>query len=366
MRILIASSHPYIPQIAGGAQSSTHELALNLHSRGHEVAVLCGLLGTGWLGLRNRVIMKATGRKAVMDQDMGYPVYRSWFAWQAAEEVCAEFRPEVIMLKSGRPVRIAEALQHLGVAIVPCFHNVEFDTDLGGDPRILKCHPSISNSQFTAAAYKRAFGIESTVINPFIRAERYRTRPDGNSVLFVNPVPEKGVELAIELARLCPEIPFTFVEAWTLDGRTRAQLLSTLATFPNVTFVPRTRDMRALYGKARIVLAPSQYEEAFGRIAAEAHVSGIPVLASRRGGLPEAVGPGGVLLDSDDPAAVWAAALEKLWTDQAHHRRLSEAALAYSRRPELDMEKQLDRFVEVLRAAIASRNVSAWSDAVPA
>jgi glycosyltransferase involved in cell wall biosynthesis len=366
MRILIASSHPYIPQIAGGAQSSTHELALNLHARGHEVAVLCGLLGRGWLGLRNRLIMKATRRKAVMDEDLGYPVYRAWFAWQAAEEVYAAFRPDVIMLKSGHPVRICEALRHLGAAIIPCFHNVEFDTDLGGDARSLRPYRCISNSRFTAAAYKRAFGIESIVVHPFIRPERYRTRSDRSSVLFVNPVPEKGVELAIELARLCPHIPFIFVEAWTLAAGEKARLLSRLASLANVTFVPRTRDMRALYGKARIVLAPSQYDEAFGRIAAEAHISGIPVLASRRGGLPEAVGPGGVLLDSNAPAEIWASALKRLWTDAAQYRRLSEAALAYSRRPELDAERQLDSFIEVIEAAIASRNSSARAYAVPA
>ena len=38
----------------------------------------------------------------------------------------------------------------------------------------------------------------------------------------------------------------------------------------------------------------------FGRIAVEPQFSGIPVVASDRGGLPEAVGPGGVLID---PAA---------------------------------------------------------------
>jgi glycosyltransferase involved in cell wall biosynthesis len=365
MRILIASSHPFIPQIAGGAQSSSHELALSLQSRGHDVAMLCGLLGSGWLGFRNRLIMKATGRQAVVDREMGYKVYRGWFAWQAAAEVCAEFQPHAIMLKSGYPIRIAEAVRGCEAALVPCFHNVEFDTDLGGDARILKPCLCISNSRFTAAAYKNAFGIESTVIYPFIKPDRYRTRGEGKSVLFINPVPEKGVELAIDLARLCPEIPFMFVEAWTLDANTKARLLSTLASLPNVTFVPRTRDMRALYEKARIVLAPSQYEEAFGRIAAEAQVSGIPVMATRRGGLPEAVGPGGVLLDTAD-IEVWAAELRRLWTDKAHYDRLSDAALAHSGRPELDSEKQIDTYIDIIRRAVASRTSSARADAVPA
>jgi glycosyltransferase involved in cell wall biosynthesis len=124
--------------------------------------------------------------------------------------------------------------------------------------------------------------------------------------------------------------------------------------------LPRTRDMRSLYAKARVVLAPSQYDETFGRIAPEAHASGIPVLASRRAGLPEAVGPGGVLIDPGAPIASWADALRKMWSDAAYHRQLSEAALAYSRRPELDFGLQLDRFIALLETAIASpRSASA-------
>jgi glycosyltransferase involved in cell wall biosynthesis len=74
----------------------------------------------------------------------------------------------------------------------------------------------------------------------------------------------------------------------------------------NVTLHPPTRDMRPLYARARLLLAPSQWEEAWGRVATEAQVSGIPVLASNRGGLPEAVGNGGILLPADAPGNEWA------------------------------------------------------------
>jgi glycosyltransferase involved in cell wall biosynthesis len=356
VRVLIASSHPHIPQIAGGAQSVAHELALRLSSRGHRVAMLCGLVGTGRLGLRDRLILKLTGRKAVMDRGLGYSVYRSWFAWEAAAEVCRDFRPEVALLQSGHPVCMAKALRPHCAAIVPYFHNVEFDTDLGGDPHEFGQDRRISNSQFTASLYAETFGLDSLVIYPFINPERYRTQTDRSSVLFVNPVPDKGVDVAIALARRLPTIPFLFVEAWTLEPREQARLKSVFAKLRNVTFVSRTSDMRSLYAKARIVLAPSQYDETFGRIAAEAHVSGIPVLATRRGGLPEAVGPGGVLIGPDEPIEAWVAALDRLWNDEAHHKRLSAAALAYSRRPELDMTVQLDRLTGVLQAALEERS----------
>jgi glycosyltransferase involved in cell wall biosynthesis len=361
MRVLIASSHPYIPQIAGGTQSITHELALHLRSRGHAVAVLAGLIGTSGLGLRNRLFMKLTGRKSVTDRGLGYAVYRAWFAWEAAAEVCVDFRPHAVVLQAGHPVRICRALRDCGAALVPYLHNAPSDADLGGDPGELAPYPCLSNSQFTAAAYRDTCGIRSAVIYPFVNPERYRTRTDRSSVLFVNPVPEKGVDIAIGLARRCPDIPFLFVEAWTLDAHWKAQLKDTLAALPNVRLVPRTRDMRSLYARARIVLAPSRWEETFGRIAAEAHVSGIPVLASDRGGLPEAVGPGGMLIASDAPLTTWAAALRRMWDDRAYHRHLTNAALAHSRRPEIDCETQLARFVELLQGAITQHRSYAGS-----
>jgi glycosyltransferase involved in cell wall biosynthesis len=354
MRILFATSHPHIPQIAGGAQSTTHELVLELKSRGHVVGVLSGLVGKGWLGLRNRAIMKATGRKAVEDRSLGYPVFRSWFAWDAAAEVNSRFRPQVVVLQSGNPIRMAKAFQEAGAHVVPYFHNVEFADDLGGNPRELAIRSCIANSQFTAAAYREEFGLDPTVIYPLIKAEDYRTDPVGSSVLFINPHPDKGVALAIALARRCSEIPFTFVEAWTLEARLREEVREALQPLRNVTLLPRTRDMRSIYRKARILLAPSQYQETFGRVAAEAHVSGIPVLASRRGGLPEAVGPGGVVLGIDEPIDTWVAALRRLWTDEAHFSELSEAALAYAERPELNRDRQLASLLGVLHAATDS------------
>jgi len=256
VRILFASSHPYIPQIAGGAQSSTHELARELGSRGHAVGVHSGLLGRGWLGLRGRLALKLRRRRAYNDQSLGYPVYRSWFAWEGAAEVNRDFAPEVVVLQSGQPVRMAKAFQELGARIVVYFRNVEFDTDLGGDPRQLRPHRCIANSQFTAARYKEAYGLDPVVIYPLIQPERYRTETDGSSVVFINPHPDKGVDLAVALARRCPAIPFLFVEAWTLDTAAGAQLRRTLAQLPNVTLAPRTQDMRRTHRRARSVLAP--------------------------------------------------------------------------------------------------------------
>lgn len=351
MRILLATAHPHIPQIAGGAQSSTHELAREFAARGHDLAVLAGLTGEGWLGMRARVALKLTRRAAMRDDELGYPTYRSWFPWEAVGQLKAAFAPDVAFVQSGFPVRMAQAFEAAGVPTAVYLRNVEAD-DIGGDPRDLKAGRFIANSRFTAETHKARYGIDSAVIYPLVQAENYRTVSDRSHVVFINPHPLKGLDVALGVAAACPDIPFLFVETWT-NAVERPALLASLPA--NVTLIPRTRDMREVYGKARIVLAPSRWEEAFGRVAAEAHVSGIPVVAAARGGLPEAVGEGGLLIEGDAPISAWSDAVRRVWNDTALYADLSAKALAHAARPELDRDAQVAALVAELQQTISAR-----------
>jgi glycosyltransferase involved in cell wall biosynthesis len=77
--------------------------------------------------------------------------------------------------------------------------------------------------------------------------------------------------------------------------------------------------------------------------------AGIPVVASNRGGLPESVGPGGVILRHDAPAAQWAETIAGLWTDTARYDDLSKAAHRHAARAELVPERQIAVFLDALR-----------------
>jgi glycosyltransferase involved in cell wall biosynthesis len=132
----------------------------------------------------------------------------------------------------------------------------------------------------------------------------------------------------------------------------QAALVARVAAHPNVVLQPRTHDMRQVYRATHILLAPSQWEEAWGRVATEAQFSGIPVLASDRGGLPEAVGPGGSVLPHDAPATVWAEALREYWRDPAVYQRASAAALDYARRPEIDPQRQVRDLTAILADSV--------------
>jgi glycosyltransferase involved in cell wall biosynthesis len=347
MRILFASGHPHIPQLYGGGQANSHELIQALIADGHDVAMLCGLNGKGFLGLKDRFLMKIQRQKAIEDRDLGYAVFRAWFAWEALEEVCENFQPDVVFCQAGFPVRIAAECNRLNVPAVVYLHNVE-DDDIGGDPRKLRDTRFIANSLFTAERLLQQYGIESTVVPPFFNQKYYATRTNCERVLFINPHPHKGAHVALEVAELCTDIPFLFVEAWTLDEAWREELNERLAWLPNVELWPPEQDMRKVYAKARILMIPSRWEEAWGRVASEAHFSGIPVIASKRGGLPEAVGPGGIMINHMAPATEWAKAIRQLWTDEGYWLSLSLAAQSYAQRDALNNAQQLKRILSVM------------------
>jgi glycosyltransferase involved in cell wall biosynthesis len=355
--ILFAGGNGYPPQAAGGVQSSTHYLARALAARGHHPHVLASLYGEGWFGLQSRARLKLSGRGFVTDTGLGYPVHRAWFPERQVGPVVQAARPDVAVVQCHGTVPLATAFAAHGVPLVIYLRNVEFD-ELGGDLRTLPGASFIANSAFTARRYAEVFGIEATVIRPTIDRTLYETTPDGDLVTFINPVPAKGLTRAIEIAAACPEIPFLFVESWHLSPEQRHQLSQRIAGLPNIRFEPRTADMKALFRRTRVLLAPSQWEEAWGRVASEAHCSGIPVVGSNRGGLGEAIGPGGVALDHDAPLEEWVGAVRALWSDPVRHAAASAAALSYSRRPELDSDRQFETFLSVIQSAAALRRAA--------
>jgi glycosyltransferase involved in cell wall biosynthesis len=80
---------------------------------------------------------------------------------------------------------------------------------------------------------------------------------------------------------------------------------------------------------ADLLVVPSRWAEPSGLAAAEGLATGLPVIASRVGGLPEVLGSAGVLVDPDDPAAL-ANAITTLADDPAARRRIAQRAREYA------------------------------------
>jgi glycosyltransferase involved in cell wall biosynthesis len=266
----------------------------------------------------------------------------------AVAAFCDTTAPDVAVVQCHGSVPLAQAFRARRVPVILYLRNVEF-AELGGDPRTAGASAFIANSRFTANRYKEAFGIDAHVIPPMIDPTRFTVNCDGSAVVMINPVAEKGIDRAIEIAARCPDIPFLFIESWLLSTEDRAALERRVAPYPNIRFERRKSDVREVYARARIVLAPSVWEEAWGRVASEAQCSGLPVIGSDRGGLPEAIGPGGVVLPFSADTDAWVAEVRRLWDDSAAHDAVSAAARRHACRPEMDAGRQFESFSAIVR-----------------
>lgn len=93
-------------------------------------------------------------------------------------------------------------------------------------------------------------------------------------------------------------------------------------------FVDRSA-LPALLRSADLLVVPSRWAEPSGLTAAEGLATGLPVIVSRVGGLPDVVGSAGVLVEPDDPAAL-AEAIAVLADDAEARKRMSERARAHA------------------------------------
>ena len=233
------------------------------------------------------------------------------------------------------------------------------------------CDLVFTPSEATAKMYRELDGIDVKAVGQFIYKERVtvpnRDVAKAKYVTLVNPTPEKGLaifaKIAEVFARKHPEQKFLVVKSvgdyykifnhMHNDDGSRF-LPAGMVNLPNIDVAEHTDDIRLVYDVTKVLVTPSVWHEAWGCVATEATFNGIPVLSSKSGGLPEAVGEGGILLEApektlkdfyrvptDEEIAPWVEALERLlsedWSEQC--KKASERN---------DLNRSIDRLLEYL------------------
>ncbi len=184
-------------------------------------------------------------------------------------------------------------------------------------------------------------GVDGTLFHPAPGCAKPGTAP---TILYVGRVDErKGVHVLIDafeqsISRQAPHARLRIVgphSYWNSQPSPYYRdVMARCHANPRIelrdpTYVDET--LAAIYRDATVSVVPSVFPEALGLTSLEAQASGVPVVVSDAGGLPETVSPGktGLVVEHQDRRQLAAAVLELL-LDEPRRQTMAAAARAWA------------------------------------
>lgn len=157
---------------------------------------------------------------------------------------------------------------------------------------------------------------------------------------------EKGIDVFLRAIPWAPQT-HAYVYGDGPAGEELARLSSFLRVAQQVSFIGRVTDVANHMQAMDVVVIPSLWEEAFPYAALEALSLGVPVVASRVGGIPEIIeeGVNGFLFTKGSPEDL-ARVLQTASADPDNLRRMGEAGRDLARQ-----EYTINRMAERIEAA---------------
>ncbi|MEV0135932.1 glycosyltransferase [Dactylosporangium sp. NPDC050688] len=285
MKHLLVTSVHRIAAGQSGQAGHLRRLAAALRAGGERVTVLDGPMDPG-VPPADRAALRALHRRL--------------------DDLIERDRPDAALLWGhlGEETPLARSLRAAGVPLLlehPAADLLPVPATVALADRV------VVPSRFAQRLFTAQTGRDAQPIEPLLRP---CTCPPGDPaparrrgpyrLTFVNPEPAKGLAVVLRLVKASAQagLPFRFR---FVEGRWTAAELAGCGIapgdLPNVEIVGYRTDVCSWYADTDLLLAPSLWQESFGMVAREATVHGIPVVATRVGGLPEAVGAGGVCLE---------------------------------------------------------------------
>jgi glycosyltransferase involved in cell wall biosynthesis len=312
--ILAAISWRVPPAGYGGWEQVAADLAAGLVANGHEVTVFASA-DSRPAGTLRSVVKHALSEDPTLAVDA-----RAWETLHTAHAFSQAAGFDVLHNHAGAyPVCFAPLSP---VAVVTTLHGsgAESDSRLIYRRHATLPYVSISNAERQLCPDLRYV---ATVYNGVsVDSFPYADRPDDYVLYLGRMSPDKGVHHTLEAARragarliLAGIVADEDRDYW--ESLVRPQLNSSAEYIGPVS----AEEKRPLLASARALLHLVDYEEAFGLSMVEAMACGTPVIATRRGAIPELVveGVSGFVV-GDAAAAV--AALERVAdVDRAHCRQ---------------------------------------------
>lgn len=157
----------------------------------------------------------------------------------------------------------------------------------------------------TKAGYFSKSAIRQVIYNPLESAGLVSDRKPGPIRFgYVGSLsPHKGAELMLSAFQEMPDVPLAvyghgFIPAYDAEIKRKYAL-------PNIHFMGRDAPGN-IYANMDVLIVPSLWDEPFGRVVIEANSYGVPVIASRVGGIPEIVQDGinGILYEANSAGSL--------------------------------------------------------------
>ncbi len=288
--MIVSPWYPVPPSGYGGIELMAFNLARELQTRGHEVAVIGQQGSKGPFETIAVAPESWTPQLGTRDQQA-----RECLFLDRAYHVVRRRAFDVIHDHSGLPGILLAANSGLDTPVVATLHGslTEAEGDFLGEVDSEVHLVAISRSQQEQAAGVKWRRVVYNAVDP---AEYHPVCPEEKEDYLMQLArisPSKGQHLAIEVAR---RVGMRLVLAGKVDTdavdyfekEIKPHIGDLVTWHENVVGMEKAR----LLAKARAMIFPIQWEEPFGLAMVEAMVSGTPVMAMARGAASEIVEPG--------------------------------------------------------------------------
>lgn len=189
-------------------------------------------------------------------------------------------------------------------------------------------------------------GTDPTVVYPPIDDSHVPEVWEPTDVVYMGKGAYKGADIVASTAEELRSRDYSF----RIYARQEPEHEAKFSTLPNVK-VCGFRPRQEIFQHARVVVAPARWSEPAGRNVCEAVYMGVPCVISDRGGVPETMGPGGIVVPDahlEDPA-YWAEAIDDLMSGDDWDN-YSRAAKEHGQM--MAAPKMVDRFEKVLEGVV--------------
>lgn len=308
LRVYLIHNSTYFPG-QGGGDKSNRLLMEALVARGHKVRVFTRLESFGAAAAAaHQQSLAQRGIATVPWGEQGHryelrgvevrTVTREQPLGELLQADLREFRPDVILSSTDDPAHLLlEAALASGVGRVVYLVRAPIALPFGPaassrsqsrTERLKQLNAVVTVSEYVARYCREHGGLDAVHV-PIALPDEVRPavvgRYENEFVTMINPGDVKGIAIFLALADAFAQHRFAYVAGWNTTAQDRKEL----ARRANVVELLRSDDIGDILRRTRVLLAPSLWAEAWGRVVQESLARGVPVLASNTGGLPEAM-----------------------------------------------------------------------------